>query len=356
MPDVAISFIDEPLKTLLKAGKDYPNSDLDLSVAYVSAVGVSWLRTLLKSAQRIRVVAGLCPINRVSAFEELQDYGADVYVYVAGSRKIFHPKIYYGASNAQAWAMVGSSNLTQNGLSSNIERSLFIAGQRLTVPFASIEAQLESFRAQAYFFDEEVKKRLLEIEKRAGRAISEDEYLARLIDAGIKPKERAESAIPREVQQLALETLFEFARSTRLEYAYQMLLLLVILNRADTYGQILLKEAAYCLSQFYKLRKEAGLPVEKKKPGSKSSAVENIDSNVQRMMRIILMNPFPRFERRGLLDLSEDNQYLVINAALLETLLPTFRDELRSLAIKRLAAHYDEDIASIEVLVTLAIG
>ena len=45
-------------------------------------------------------------------------------------------------------------------------------------------------------------------------------------------------------QQVALETLFEFTENTKLEYAYQMLLLLVMLNRSDENGQFLLEEAA----------------------------------------------------------------------------------------------------------------
>ncbi|MGH2495489.1 MAG: phospholipase D-like domain-containing protein [Ktedonobacteraceae bacterium] len=355
MPDTVISFIDEPLKALLKAGKDYPHSDIDLSVAYVSAIGVSWLQTLFKSANRVRAVVGLCPINRVNAFVELQDYGVDVYVYVAGPRKIFHPKIYYGASNGQAWAMVGSSNLTQKGLSINIERNLFIAGQRLAEPFIAIEAQLGVFRSQAYSFDDEIRRRLREVERKMPRSISEDEYVKKLIEAGFNPKTKIDSAIPTEVQQVALETILEFARSTRLEYSYQMLLLLVMLYRTDGNGQISVGDAANCFSQFYKLRKEAGLPVEKKK-ALRSAVVDKADLSLLAMSRIIKIDPFPRFERRGLLDLSEDDRYFIVNPALLTALLPQDKDELRSIAIARLAEHYEESIVAIDALITVAIG
>ncbi|HET9999416.1 MAG TPA: phospholipase D family protein [Ktedonobacteraceae bacterium] len=354
MPDTTISFIDEPLNALLKAGKDYPNSDIDLSVAYVSSIGVSWLQTLFKSANRVRAVVGLCPINRVNAFVELQDYGVEVYVYVAGPGKIFHPKIYYGATNAQAWAMVGSSNLTQKGLSINIERNLFIAGQRLTEPFTAIEAQLGAFRSQAYPFDDEIRKRLREVEKKMNRSVSEDEYVKRLIEAGFNPKTKIGSSIPTEVQQVALETVLEFAKNTRLEYSYQMLLLLVMLYRTDENGQIPVEDAARCFSQFYKLRKEAGLSVEKKK-ALRSAVVDKADLNPPAMSRIVKIDPFPRFERRGLLDLSEDGKYFIVNPALLTVLTPQYRAELRSLAIGRLAEHYEESLATIDALITVAI-
>lgn len=355
MADTVINFIDEPLKALLKAGKDFPNSDLDFSVAYISATAVSWLQSLFKSAHRARAVVGLCSINRVNAFLELQEQGAEVYVYVAAKGKVFHPKIYYGSTNSQAWAMVGSSNLTQKGLSFNVERNLFISGQRLIEPFAAIETQLEAFRSQAYPFNDDIEKRLREVEKRVNSGITEDVYLRRLIDVGIKPRMRIESTLPIEVQQVALETILEFAENTRLEYSYQMLLLLIILYRTDENGQISVKEAAECFSQFYKLRRGAGLPVEKKR-GLKSAAVDKDDLSLSKMSYFIKLNPFPRFERKGLLDLSEDNRYFIVNFALLAALLPEHKEELRSIAIRRLAEHYEEDSLSMEALVTAAIG
>jgi HKD family nuclease len=355
MYDTTTNFVDEPLRTLLKAGTDYPNSDLAFSVAYVSAAGVLWLQNLLSSARNATIIAGLCTMNRVNAFLELQDLGASVYVYVAESRKIFHPKIYYGATKAQAWAMIGSSNLTKNGLSLNVERNLFIAGQRLTEPFISIEAQIETFRTQAYFFDNDLKKKLTEIERRMRNGISEEEYLAKLIEVGIKPKARLGSTLPIEVQQVALETVLEFARSTRLEYAYQMLLLLIMLYRADEDGSFSQEETAYCFSHFYKLRMDSGLPAEKKR-GGKSAVVDRVDLSLATMRRMIKTDPFLRFERKGLLDISDDNQYYIVNPALLAAWTPSFKDELRRIAVQRLAEHFGESKETINTLITLAIG
>jgi len=39
----------------------------------------------------------------------------------------------------------------------------------------------------------------------------------------LKPKVKLEFTIPAEAQQVALETLIEFARNTKLEHLYQML-------------------------------------------------------------------------------------------------------------------------------------
>ena len=141
MPETEITLVDRSLQKLLQVGKEYPNSDLDFSVSYVSPTGLSLLRHLLKAAKRKRAVVGLCLINRVNAFLELQDFGVEVYVYVTDSIRIFHPKIYYGTTNGLAWAMVGSSNMTGKGLSLNVERNLFLTGYRHTEPFTSIETQ-----------------------------------------------------------------------------------------------------------------------------------------------------------------------------------------------------------------------
>lgn len=356
MPDTTISFVDNALETLLKTRPHYLNVDLDFSVAYISAVGVSWLKPLLQYARRVRVVAGLCSSNRVNAFGELQQLGAEVFVYAAEPRTIFHPKIYYGTTSSQAWAMIGSSNLTQRGLTLNVERNLFITGQRLSEPFSAIETQLAAFRSRAYPFDSHIQKKLIAIENKMRTGFSEDAYFARLIDAGIKPTIQKESIIPLEVQDIALETLVTFARNTVLVHAYQMLLLLVILYRTDKDGQISQEEAATCILRFYQQRRAEGLSAERNR-GSKVAFV-NREANLtpSRILQMILIDPFPRFEKSGLLDVSEDKGSFVVNAALLERLTSADRDELRSIAIDRMTHHFEEDREKLEAFVRDTIG
>ncbi len=358
MPETDISLVHISLQKLLQAGKDYPNSDLDFSVAYVSAAGVSLLRPLLKTSKRKRAVVGLCLINRVNAFLELQDFGVELYVYVAEPKRVFHPKIYYGTTNARAWAMVGSSNMTGNGLSLNVERNLFLTGQRHTEPFTSIEAQLEAFRAQAYPFNPDIKRRLTEIEREMAKStkrISEDEYLKRLMYVGLSPKISVTSTIPDEVQQAAIETLKMFVRSTRLEYAYQMLLLLTLLARTDKNGFLSIEETVDCFLAFYDLRTNAGLKREVDH-GSRIAVVDNLYVTRSKMRQTLIVSPLPRFERQGLLDLSEDNRNFIVNPALLPTMTPPVKHELRSIAILRIAEHFGDDEVTIEEMVTKAIG
>ena len=274
MPDTTISAVDKSLEVLLQAEKDFPGYSLDFCSGYVSTDGVLLLKRMLRSAPKVRAIVGLNSTNRVSAFQMLRDdCDVEVYVYVTSAFTLFHPKIYFGKLNALAWAMVGSSNLTKRGLSLNVEHNLFITGQRHIEPFISIEV----FRGQAYLFDADIEKKLEKIEKELASSTSDVEYKKRLYAFGIKPKAQLEFTIPVEAQQVALETLFEFTENTKLEYAYQMLLLLVMLTCSDENGFFSLEQAAYCFSEFYRLRREAELPSEKSY-GFKHAVMDNPES------------------------------------------------------------------------------
>lgn len=356
MPDTTIIAVDKSLEVLLQAEKDFPGYSLDFCSGYVSTDGVLLLKRMLRTAPKVRAIVGLNSTNRVSAFQMLRDdCDVEVYVYITSTFTLFHPKIYFGKLNALAWALVGSSNLTKRGLSLNVEHNLFITGQRHIEPFISIEAQIEAFRGQAYLFDADIEKKLEKIEKELANSTSDVEYKKRLYALGIKPRAQLEFTIPVEAQQVALETLFEFTENTKLEYAYQMLLLLVMLICSDEHGLFSLEQAAYCFSEFYRLRREAGLPPEKSY-GLKHAVVDNPNASPAQIRQMLKTSPFPRFERQGLLDLSEDERYFVVNPALLEALTPAVRESLRKKAIGRMVEHFGEDEKLIEAMVAVAIG
>jgi len=134
-----------------------------------------------------------------------------------------------------------------------------------------------------------------------------------------------------------------------------MLLLLVMLKWADENGEFSIKETARCFSEFYRLRREAGLPTEKSY-GLKHAVVDNPNASPSQMRQMLKTSPFPRFERQGLLDLSEDDRCFVVNPAVLEALTPTVRESLRRKAVGRLAEHFGEDEDMIEEMVKRAIG
>ena len=356
MPDTTTVAVKESLEALLQTEIDFPGYSLDFCSGYVSTDGVLLLKKLLRKAPRVRAVVGLNLINRVSAFQMLRDdCGAEVYVYITGPYTLFHPKIYLGTLNALAWAMVGSSNLTKSGLSTNVEHNLFITGQRHTEPFLSIEKEISAFLNEAYPFDTDIERGLKEIEQKRVNIASEVDYKKRLYAYGIKPKTKAAYTIPLEARQIAVDTLIEFVEKTKLEYAYQMLLLLIILNHTDENGLIPLEVAAFHFAEFYKLRRDEGLEVEKSY-ASKHAIVDSPNVSQAQIRQMLKTSPFPRFERQGLLDISEDGKYFVINPALLAALTPSLIQQLHSLAMKRIVQHFGDDDLLIEAMVVKAIG
>jgi len=343
MPEINTSAAEQPLMVLLQAEQDFPGYALDICSGYVSTNGILPLKRMLQKAPKVRAIVGLNPTNKLSAFQMLyHDYGVELYVYVTDIGHLFHPKVYLGTLDAQAWVMVGSSNFTYNGLSANIEQNLFVTGQRHIEPFVSIETQIAAFRQQAYLFDTTIEKHLKEIEDRLGKYPQEMDYKRRLYASGIRPKTVTERAIPVEAQQIALTTLFDFVNNTYLEYAYQMLLLLVMIDKTDQNGLISIDEAARYFIDFYRQRREAGLSGEKIY-GSKRAAMDNPSITLARAKQTIKDSPFPRFERQGLLDLSEDEKYFVVNPALAEAMTEEVRDRLRAIARQRLEGHFENN-------------
>ena len=76
-------------------------------------------------------------------------------------------------------------------------------------------------------------------------------------------------------------------------------------------------------------------------------------SQIRQMLKT---SPFPRFERQGLLELSEDDRYFVVNPALLEALTPAVRESLRRKAVVRLVEHFGEEEEVIEGMMERSIG
>jgi len=83
--------------------------------------------------------------------------------------------------------------------------------------------------------------------------------------------------------------------------------------------------------------------------------MDNPDASPSQIRQMLKTSPFPRFERQGLLDMSEDERYFVVNPALLEALAPAVRASCKK-AIERMARHFGVDKKMIEAKVARAIG
>ncbi len=90
------------------------------------------------------------------------------------------------------------------------------------------------------------------------------------------------------------------------------------------------------------MSREAGLLAEKSY-GFKRAIVDKPDASPSQIRQVLKTSPFLRFERQGLLDMSEDERYFVVNLALLEALTPTVKEGLRKKAVESVAGHFGED-------------
>ncbi|MBX5451651.1 phospholipase D-like domain-containing protein [Thermogemmatispora sp.] len=356
MTNLSVSLVTQPLEQLVDIAQRYRGMDLELAVAYISPNGVHSLSPLMAAARRTRITVGVAPVNRVETFRKLQELGAEVFIYITEPGYTFHPKVYYGCtSNALAWALVGSSNLTNNGLGLNVELNLLIEGRRFCEPFTKLEAILEGYRRQAYFLTEELYKKLKAAEQHLGSQVRERDYIEYLSKKGLSVAARPQLIIPEPLQHQALNELEHYMRETRMVYAYQMLLCLVILTHTDERGSFSQHEVAACFRRFYQLRDQEGLPRERQH-GMRRAAIDDPELEEGTLIDIIRIDPFPRLERRGLLEISPEGDYYIVNPALVQALTPEARARLRELAIQRLAQHFGEDRATIERLVRKAIG
>ncbi|WP_052887494.1 phospholipase D-like domain-containing protein [Thermogemmatispora carboxidivorans] len=355
MTNLSVYLVNQPLERLEEIAQRYNGMDLELAVAYISAGGVLDLSQLIKAARRTRITVGVSPINRVAAFRRLQELGAEVFIYLAEPGSVFHPKVYYGVNERLAWAMIGSSNLTSNGLGLNIELNLLVEGRRFTEPFTRLEAILEGYRRQARPLTEDLLKELESAEQRLGSYIHERAYTNYLRTKGMKSAPRPTLIIPEQLQNQALEELERYLQETRMVYAYQMLLCLVMLVYADEHGFFSQQQAAACFRRFYQLRDREELPRERQR-GGRRAAIDDPELEDSAFIEIIRIDPFPRLERRGLLEASPEGDYYIVNPALMRALTPDVRARLRELAIQRLVQHFGEDRVTIERLVAEAIG
>ena len=113
---------NKAINLLLKEGWD----DYLISSAFVVSSGVlSVEKFLKKNHDKITVFIGIRNgVTSIQGLMELLKTGVTVYTVDTGTTSpIFHPKIYCGWNQEKAHVIIGSSNLTHNGLHNNIEAS-----------------------------------------------------------------------------------------------------------------------------------------------------------------------------------------------------------------------------------------
>jgi len=123
---------DEPLTTHLQSiSQEFePGSALRLAVAWARDEGVCHLLSAIEG--RVSGIEAIVGLNlrgtTLEAILRLREGGATVRVFFKHNRQTFHPKLYWFSEDfgtpQRSTVLVGSSNLTPGGLTSNFEMSM----------------------------------------------------------------------------------------------------------------------------------------------------------------------------------------------------------------------------------------
>ena len=117
----------ESIRTLLQLAKP---TQIVVSVAFARTTGLEAIQESIKPlAKKTKFFVGIRnDITSIQAIKQLLALKLDLYAVDTGSRQvIFHPKLYLAANASHAIAIVGSANMTFNGLHNNIEVSTRMA-------------------------------------------------------------------------------------------------------------------------------------------------------------------------------------------------------------------------------------
>lgn len=233
-------------------------TELWICSAYINSGGVEAIRPLLNVAGHVRVVLGAGDQTEPEAVQALLQRTPDVRLRHV-PRAEFHPKCYLGvASDGQAWAAVGSANLTQAGASRNVELMTVVEGPAAHPYFVGL---LRWFRQQ-YRDGHEPTGPIMEAVKTAWDA-----------------RERAQSSTGQKSARQLLEErfaqadskrgsrdVFRYIQKTRLYASYKLVILGTLLQSG---GRLSLEECADRFLAFYQALEKLGLPAERTRGGGR---------------------------------------------------------------------------------------
>jgi len=155
--------------------------------AFASQSGIKGLSKYIKTAKKhlnlITIVTGVDQKGTSKeALEELLALNINAFVFYQPSITIFHPKIYLFEGNEKSEMIIGSSNLTSQGLFANVETSLHVSIDNNSETDRKIVEQLkEYFKGIFDFSDPNLKKLDMEL-------------IAALVEAKIVPTEEERKA------------------------------------------------------------------------------------------------------------------------------------------------------------------
>jgi HKD family nuclease len=107
--------------------------EIDIAVAYLKTGAFDFIKGLL-SGKKVRILLGFdfC-LTDVEPLRDILDKGYPCKVYrtpMTSDERSYHPKIYIAKKKNEIRAIIGSSNMTRGGLSSNIEGNILLSADK----------------------------------------------------------------------------------------------------------------------------------------------------------------------------------------------------------------------------------
>ncbi len=168
--------------------------------AFASVAGIQGLAALIENArphlEKAAVVVGIDQKGTSrEALQELLTLDADTYVFYQPGIAIFHPKIYLFEGDRSAEVIIGSSNLTAQGLFANVEASVHLRlDLALETDRAVVQQLKDQFKGLFDYSDPNLKK-------------LDDDLIAALSEVGLVPTEAERKALQEKSRAVKSESI-----------------------------------------------------------------------------------------------------------------------------------------------------
>lgn len=182
---------------------------IDIAVAFITASGLESLLHLLQRVSRrgrVRILTGLYQgFTEPKALALLLREQADARIAVRICRdKRFHWKSYFLIGSRSATAIVGSSNMTSQGLTERGELNLVLSAQRKARPFCTVHSAFENYwDKQSQPLTKEIVSRYRQWHKQQPASTRRSVPLKRILGKAAVTKDHADSATQRRCWRLS---------------------------------------------------------------------------------------------------------------------------------------------------------
>lgn len=307
--------------------------ELWICSAYIRKDGVQAVRPLLK-ARHIRAVLGAGEQTEPLAVKELSSRHVQVRLVQHTAKSEFHPKCYVGLEQGgEAWAVVGSANLTGRGAEGNVELMTVVEGEATDPYFVMLLEWLGVQYRTGHPATDAIMKGITAMFEARGTATTE-QLLAR------KQMEEAFAVAERDRGRRSILT---YIGSTKLLTSYKLVILGVLLHAPD--GRLPLEECANRFQAFYQALQGQGVPPERRLRGGKQIAmITPLEHDLKRVISLLRGRKDLTIKKRGFVRYHEGatGTQLIAGA----NLSAAERLEAQTALVERLTAYYRDRVGA----------